>query len=139
MFSEFFQENIIWFGLLFAMITMLYIDIQRNSLGGFKKVSPAEVPVLQRDALLIVDISKANEFKEGHITDSINLPATKFSIEDKVFEKADKDGNVVVVDQTGMSAGAIAKKIKDAGFNNVFVLDGGILNWRKENFPIAKS
>jgi len=139
MFSEFFQENLFWFFLLFGLIAMLIIDVQRNSLKGSKKVTPAEVPLLQRGELLIVDISKAAEFKTGHITDSVNIPATSFKTDDKAFSTLDKETTILVCDQTGMTSGAIAKKIKDAGFNNVLVLDGGILNWRKENFPVATS
>lgn len=139
MFAEFFQQNLMWFGLLFAMVAMLFIDIKRNSLGGVKKIPCGEVPVLQRDPTLIIDISKSNEFKIGHIADSINIPASSFSIEHKKLQNTDKSTNIIVVDQTGMTAGAIAKKIIDAGYSNTSVLDGGILNWRKDNFPIAKN
>lgn len=137
MFADFFQQNLMWFGLLFAMFAMLIIDIKRNSLGGFKKVSPSEVPLLQRDPTLIIDVSKSAEFKAGHINDSINIPSTEFTAEHGQISTVDKSTNVIIVDQTGMSSGAFAKKLKDAGFLNTFVLDGGILNWRKENFPIA--
>lgn len=136
MFSEFFQANLMWFGALLALIVMLILDIKKNSLGGFKKVGALQLPLLQRDPTVLIDISAEKEFKTGHIADSINLPAASFSAENKLLPNA-KDENVVVIDQTGLSAGPVAKKLRDAGFLNVFVLDGGLANWRKENFPLT--
>ena len=135
-FSEFFQANIIWFGVLFALIVMLIIDLKRNALGGFKKISVTQLPLLQRDPTFLLDISSKKDFKVGHIADSINISANEFSTKNTLF-KASTTDNVVVIDQSGFTAGAIAKKIRADGYENVFVLDGGIASWRKENFPLT--
>lgn len=136
LFSEFFQANIIWFGVIFAIVAMLILDIKKNSLGGFKKVGALQLPLLQRDPTVILDISSAKDFNEGHIADSINVPAAAFSTENNSF-KASKTDNIVVVDQGGFNAGPIAKKLRTAGYEKVFVLNGGIAGWRKENFPLT--
>ncbi len=138
MFVQFFQENILYFGIFFALIAILIFDIKKNSLGGAKKVQPSNVPLLQRDeSLFIVDVSPKKSFDQGHISGSVNLPATTFKTEDKLF-KADTEQPILVVDQNGMHASGIAKKIKLDGYNNVVVLDGGIVSWQKENFPLTK-
>ena len=139
MFIEFFQENLLYFGLLITLILILAIDIQKNSLGGTKKIFPSKVPFLQKEEeLFILDVSPKKSFEAGHISDSINIPSTKFSIEEKQFNP-EKDQTILVVDQNGMHAGGAANKIKKAGFANVLILDGGIVNWQKENFPLTKN
>jgi len=138
MFAEFFQQNILYFGLLFALIAILSFDIRNNSLGGAKKVFPSKVPFLQRDdGLFILDVSPQKSFESGHIGGSINIPANKFKPEDKLF-KVEPEQKILVVDQNGMHAGGVAKKIKAAGFDDVVILDGGIISWQKENFPLVK-
>ena len=138
MFIEFFQENILYFGILFALITLFLFDIQKNSIGGAKKVAPSSVPLLQRDeSLFILDVSPQKSFDDGHISGSINIPANKFNAEDKLF-KANTDQKVLIVDQNGMQASSVAKKIKAAGYEDVVILDGGIASWQKENFPLSK-
>lgn len=136
LFSEFFQANIIWFGALFAVFAMLIIDIKKNSFGGFNKISATQVPLLQRDPTFLLDVSPKKDFNTGHIADSINIPATSFSADNTLF-KASTTDNIVIVDQSGFTVGPVAKKLRIAGYENVFVLDGGITNWHKENFPLT--
>lgn len=139
MFLEFFQENLLYFGLLLTLILMLAFDIQKNSLGGTKKVFPSKVPFLQKEQeLFILDVSPKKSFETGHILGAINIPANKFSAEEKQFNIADNQ-TILVVDQNGMHAGGVANKIKKAGFANVLILDGGISAWQKENFPLTKT
>ena len=139
MFIEFFQENLLYFGLLLTLILMLAFDIQKNSLGGTKKVFPSKVPFLQKEQeLFILDVSPSKSFETGHILGAINIPANKFSAEEKQFN-AENNQTILVVDQNGMHAGGVANKIKKAGFANVLILDGGISAWQKENFPLTKT
>ena len=118
---------------------MLAFDIQKNSLGGTKKVFPSKVPFLQKEQeLFILDVSPSKSFETGHILGAINIPANKFSAEEKQFN-AENNQTILVVDQNGMHAGGVANKIKKAGFANVLILDGGISAWQKENFPLTKT
>lgn len=135
-FSEFFQENIIWFGLLFALIAMLIIDLKKNAFGGFKKVAAVQVPLLQRDPTFLLDVSPKKDFDAGHIAESVNIAAGSFSANNALL-KASTTDNIVVIDQGGYTAGPVAKKLREVGYENVFVLDGGITGWRKENFPLT--
>ena len=138
MFVEFFQQNILYFGLLATLIIILLFDIRNNTLGGAKKIFPSKVPFLQRDEnLFILDVSPEKSFESGHIGGSINIPANVFKTEDKLF-KVESEQQILIVDQNGMQAGGVAKKIKTAGFNNVVILDGGITSWQKVNFPLVK-
>ena len=136
MFSDFFEANLIWFGMLLMLMVMLIIDVKKNSLMGAKKVSAAQLPIMQRDPTFLLDISAANEFSAGHIAGSINIPSATFSVDHKTF-KAAKEDQVIVVDQTGLTTASIIKQIRGAGFSKVYALDGGIAAWRKDNFPLT--
>ena len=138
MFVQFFQENFLWFAFLFALIVILIIDIMKNNFGGFKRVLPIDVPLLQREPLFLLDVNAKKDFDFGHIAGSVNIPSSSFSVDDKVFN-AKKDQAVLVIDQNGLTANPIAKKLTHDGFEKVYVLSGGIVAWEKENFPLAQN
>ena len=45
---------------------------------------------------------------------------------------------MVLVCKTGQSAGDAAKRLKKAGFEQVYVLDGGIGGWQQADLPLVK-
>jgi len=87
MLTDFFQENLLYFGVFFALIAMLAFDIKKNSLGGTAKVFPTKVPLLQKNgSLFILDVSPEKTFNNGHIAESINIPASSFNAEHKLLK-----------------------------------------------------
>lgn len=137
MFAEFFQENLLLFGILSTLIIVLTIDIIRSNFGNFKRVLPIDVPLLQRDTLFMLDINLEKDFQTGHIAGSTNIPAKNFSGDEKTFT-AKIDEPILIIDQSGLSANPIAKKLADSGFKKVYVLSGGLAAWQKENFPLTQ-
>src|SRR5690606_16374715 len=74
---------------------------------------------------------------KGHIPGSKNVLMSQFDPENKRLAAA-KGLPVVLVCKTGQSAGEAAKRLKKAGFERVFVLDGGIGGWLQADLPLAK-
>ncbi|GAB4455722.1 MAG: rhodanese-like domain-containing protein [Anaerolineae bacterium] len=75
--------------------------------------------VAARQAVL-VDVREPAEFYEGHLSGAINLPSTKFNIED--YRKFDNQ-TICLVCQSGNRAGDIAKELRRQGLRNVFLLE----------------
>ena len=107
-------------------------------LRSYKVVRPAEVTALvNRDNALVVDLRAIADFEKGHIPGSKNVLMSQFDPENKRLASA-KGLPVVLVCKTGQSAGEAAKRLKKAGFERVFVLDGGIGGWQQADLPLAK-
>ncbi|MGY0505894.1 rhodanese-like domain-containing protein [Luteimonas sp. e5] len=105
---------------------------------GFKRLKPAELTALMnRENALVIDIRAMNEFQQGHISGSKNVLMSQFDPESKLLAKA-KALPVAVVCKTGMSATGVAKRLVKAGFEKVFVLDGGIAAWQQADLPLVK-
>ncbi|MGL5303405.1 MAG: rhodanese-like domain-containing protein, partial [Aeromonas sp.] len=49
-----------------------------------------------------------------------------------------KDAPIIVVCDSGMTAGGAGRLLSKAGFLRVYVLSGGIAQWRAENLPVTK-
>jgi len=62
---------------------------------------------------------------------------SSFGPEHKLLAGA-KSQPVVLVCRTGQTAGAAAKRLKKAGFEKVYVLDGGVAAWQQADLPLVK-
>ena len=104
----------------------------------FKVVRPAEVTALvNRDNALVVDLRPISDFEKGHIPGSKNVQMSQFDPEARHLAAA-KSLPVVLVCKAGQVAGGAAKRLRKAGFERVFVLDGGIGAWQQDGLPLAK-
>ena len=104
----------------------------------FKSVRPAEVSALvNRENALVVDLRAIADFDKGHIPGSKNVQMSQFDPENKKLAAA-RALPVVLVCKTGFTASDAAKRLKKAGFEHVYVLDGGIGGWQQADLPLAR-
>lgn len=86
---------------------------------------------------VVVDVRDAKEFREGHITDSRNVPYSQ--LQEKIGELSSyKDKPVILVCKMGQHAGAAGRLLTKAGFTDVRRLSGGISTWTADRLPLVK-
>lgn len=116
---------------------LLYTEFGRL-LRGYKALRPAELTgLINRENALVVDLRSIADFDKGHIPGSKNVQMSQFDPEAKQLAPA-KALPVVLVCKSGMTAGGAAQRLKKAGFEKVYVLDGGIGGWQQADLPLAK-
>jgi rhodanese-related sulfurtransferase len=85
----------------------------------------------------IIDVRTPQEFSEGHIEGAVNI-----NFFDKTFldqmGKYEKNEQLFIYCKSGNRSGKAVKKITDSGFKQVYDLEGGILNWVKNNNETVK-
>lgn len=86
---------------------------------------------------VLLDIRQHKDFAAGHIVDSINIPRDKLGERMSELDKH-KDKTIVVVCDSGMTAGPVCTQLKQAGFAAAR-LSGGITGWRGDNLPTVKA
>jgi rhodanese-related sulfurtransferase len=105
---------------------------------GYKALRPAELTgLINRDNALVVDLSASADFEKGHIAGSRNIAPSQFDPENKLLAAA-KQLPVVVVCRNGQASAAAAKRLKKAGFEQVYWLDGGVAAWQQADLPLVK-
>ena len=118
-------------------IAILYTEVARL-FRGYKALRPAELTALiNRDNALVVDLSSSSEFEKGHIPGSRNIAPSQFDPENKQPAVA-KALPVVAVCRSGQASSAAAARLKKAGFEQVYWLDGGIAAWQQADLPLVK-
>jgi rhodanese-related sulfurtransferase len=105
---------------------------------GFKALGPAALTALvNRDNALVVDLRPHADFEKGHIPGSKNVQPSQFDPEHKQIAAA-RSLPVVLVCKAGQASGDAARRLRKAGFERVYVLDGGIGAWQQADLPLAK-
>lgn len=122
-----------------AVLTLAIIGNELAQLfRGFKVLRPAALTgLINRENALVVDLRAANDFEKGHIPGSKNVLISQFDPENKKLAAA-KALPVVVVCKDGQASSGAAKRLRKAGFEQVYMLDGGIAGWQQADLPLVK-
>lgn len=85
--------------------------------------------ILRTEGVQLIDVRTESEYKEGHIVNAQNIDFRSPTFDDDIT-KLDKEKPVIVYCQSGGRSAMCAEKLKEAGFEKVFDLEGGISKWR---------
>tara|TARA_Y100000591_G_scaffold116647_1_gene99671 strand:- start:28 stop:639 length:612 start_codon:yes stop_codon:yes gene_type:complete len=85
---------------------------------------------------IIIDVRTPEEFNKGHLRNSLNVNWLDENF-DENLNIFSKDLPVMVYCLSGGRSSKANERIKSLGFKNVYELDGGILEWRKNKLPEA--
>jgi rhodanese-related sulfurtransferase len=108
-----------------------------------RKAGPTLTPqqlshMMNKQGGVVVDVRDSKEFGAGHIVDSVNIPANKLN--DRMVElEKHKTVPIIVVDKQGTASSAPGKALKAAGYQQVYRLTGGMLEWKGQNLPLVKA
>lgn len=118
-------------------LAIVYTEIARL-FRGYKPLHPAGLTALiNREDALVIDLSASADFEKGHIAGSKSVAPSQLDPDKKPLAGA-KQRPVVVVCRTGQASGEAAGKLKKAGFEQVYWLDGGIAAWQQADLPLVK-
>ena len=84
---------------------------------------------------LFLDVRSSEHYKAGNIPQSRNLPAA--DVPNKMGGLP-KDKPIIVVCERGRSAVGVVNTLKSNGFQDVYVLQGGLAAWVEAGMPLAK-
>ena len=79
------------------------------------------------DGAVLLDVRTAEEYRQGHIIGSVNLPLDKISSVDGLIK--DKSTPLYVYCYSGVRSGRATSYLKRAGYANAINI-GGIKNYR---------
>ena len=134
---EFVGNHPFLFGALGLVLGMLvYTEYVRLTTAG-SSLTVAQATRLQNDGdALFLDIRDGAQFKAGHLIDARNIPLK--GLEGKVTEiNKFKDKPIIVYCENGMRSGKACSTLRKAGFNDVYMLNGGIIAWEKASLPVV--
>lgn len=82
-----------------------------------------------RPGVVVLDVRTPEEFAEGHLPGAVNLDVSDPGFAEGLDE-LDRDATYAVYCRTGSRSLAAAQAMREAGFDDVFDLEGGIEAWQ---------
>ena len=131
------RHPLLWLALAGLTVALVANEVA-GLFRGYKGLRPAGLTALvNRDNALVVDLRPIGDFEKGHIPGSKNVQMSQFDPEHKQLAAA-RALPVVLVCKAGQTSGGAARRLRKAGFERVYVLDGGIGAWQQDGLPMAR-
>ncbi len=135
LFFEFLSQQWILVIALLGSIVLLLLHESRKS---GPALSPQQaINLVNKDGGVFVDLRDAADFRQGHITDALNIPTAKIDERIAELEKY-RSSPIVLVCKMGQHAGAVGKKLRAQGFDSVYKMGGGMMEWGNLQLPTTK-
>jgi len=105
----------------------------------FSELIPPEdaVRVLDEaeDTLVLLDVRTPDEFSQARIAGAINIDFYEADFRDRLAE-LDRDATYVVYCRTGNRSATAVEMMQELGFDYIYEIDGGIVDWYEAGYPI---
>ena len=93
--------------------------------------------LIQNEQPIILDVRTPNEYKRGHLHKSVLIPVQELQNRFKELGN-DKDREILIYCATGNRSTVASKILIDSGFKHIVNMRGGIYDWSKKNYPVAR-
>ena len=122
---------------LFVILLIAYVSLESAAGGLGFGVSPQEVvQMMNNKGAMVIDVRDNEAFKKGHLIGSRNIAADVLQVKMTTGNK-NKENPIILVCESGKNTAPLATNLKRAGFKNVFLLSGGIEQWKKQELPLV--
>jgi rhodanese-related sulfurtransferase len=133
--AEFIVNHWILVTAFVVLAWLVFSDVINRRLSGLKQLGPAQaVAMVNQYKGKFIDVREQAEFEKEHIADSVNLPLS--SLAEGAETLKDKSKPVVIVCASGQRARNAGKQLNKLGFEQVFVLSGGLHAWKEAKLPL---
>ena len=95
-----------------------------------KKISEPDV--------VLLDVRTPAEFAEGYIEGAQLIDFQSGNFENEI-SSLDKNATYAVYCRSGNRSGQAVKVMHDAGFHNVYNLNGGVIDWANAGLPLVNN
>ncbi len=88
--------------------------------------------------VITLDVRTPGEFAEGHIEGAQLIDFQSGNFENEI-SALDKNATYAVYCRSGNRSGQAVKVMHDAGFHNVYNLNGGVIDWANAGLPLVNN
>ena len=89
------------------------------------------------NGIQLIDVRKPEEFSSGHIENAVNMNFYDADFKSQL-NSLDKTKEVYLYCRSGGRSGKTAKMMKEMGFEKIYDLEGGMINWEKNSMKVVK-
>jgi rhodanese-related sulfurtransferase len=130
-----------YFLLFIILISLAFPSLaQKSSKNSDKYLISAEdfkSKVENKDNIVILDVRTPEEYEESHIKGSVNVDYKNENFREQIV-KLDEGKKYYIYCRSGKRSANSRKIMNELGIKRVYDLQGGILAWKKQDYPLMK-
>jgi len=93
---------------------------------------------IAESGVVILDVRTPGEYMGGFIQGAQNIDFQSGNFENEIAS-LDKNATYAVYCRSGNRSGQAVKVMHDAGFHNVYNLNGGVIDWANAGLPLVNN
>lgn len=117
-----------------SMLALIAYEIRQRGQAGVSIGAQQAVGLINQGAT-VLDLRDAGKFAAGHMLDAVNVQPEELA--GKPEARIRKKKPVLLVCDTGASSAKLVNKLRQAGFESTWSLEGGYATWLRENLPVV--
>ena len=121
--------------LLISFFILVFSELRRKA-GGLVNVETGEAVRLINNDGIVIDIRSSDAFARGHIVNAKNIPSDEMDGKISQIDKF-KAKPIVAVCDNGITSTKVVTTLRNAGFESVYNLKGGMNGWTQAGLPVV--
>lgn len=98
-----------------------------------KNINAESAKKMYDNKVKFIDVREPDENKAARIPNTQLIPLSE--MQDR-WNEIPNDEDIVIYCRSGQRSGDLISQLKSQGYDNLYNLDGGIIEWHQNNFPI---
>ena len=129
------NHTLLVFALVTSFLLVIFTELRRKATG-MLAVAPTDAVKLINNDAVVLDTRSAESYARGHIVGARNVPMDEL---DGHMEKLARLRNkpVVAVCDSGVTSSKAVNALRNAGFESVYNLKGGMNAWGQAGLPVV--
>lgn len=91
---------------------------------------------LNNPEFLLIDVRTPEEYKSGHIKNSLLIDFNTDDFKDKI-SKLDRSKKILLICRSGKRSSLAKSLMEDIGFTQVYNMIGGIIEWTQKGYTLV--
>jgi rhodanese-related sulfurtransferase len=129
------NHTLLVLALMISFFVVIFSELRRKASGLVNIEAIEAVKLINNDAV-IIDLRSVDAYSKGHIVNARNIPSDEMEAKMTSLESM-KSKPIIAVCDAGITSTKAVATLRQAGFESVYGLKGGMAGWGQAGFPVV--
>lgn len=129
------NHTLLALALVISFFVVVFSELRRKA-SGLVNIEPIDAVKLINNDAMVIDLRSVDAFSKGHIVSAKNIPSDELDAKMSSLESM-KSKPIVAVCDAGMTSTKAVNSLRQAGFDSVYGLKGGMSGWSQAGLPVV--
>ena len=129
------NHTLLALALMISFFVVVFSELRRKASGLVNVEAIDAVKLINNDAV-VIDLRSVDAFSKGHIVNARNIPSDELEVKMTGLESM-KSKPIVAVCDAGITSTKAVNSLRQAGFESVYGLKGGMSSWTQAGLPVV--